>query len=479
MKVNDAIELRFRNLELEYQLAAYVTLKSPNLAVSLSPSWFSVALLGHVVGLVKGSRAAFTSIESALHELRVAKLVKKDGLEPYRSLLKKLFATNTSKLGDKNAMVLARQLYELAESRRCLQGIQGIVRNIKDFDLKKAKLTMKDLSRSVEIHAEKLTGEYLEDYEKRVELIQERLSAPEEGKTIGIPTGFDSFDRIIGGVMPGEFGVVAGKPGIGKTAALLSFATHAWLLGKSVLFCSGEMSKDLIEFRLDSSLAGIPSKRFRTGELETADWKVWESAIKQFRLTQQSFLEVTTFTRHFTTTEIEAELVRVQEKWGRKVDLICVDYINIMDPASPLKNGDSSKSWGSQADVVWEVKALASEVNEGIAMWSAGQIRDEAFDKDTLELDDVKYSRAISETAPIVVGLVQTQDDILENRIQFQVLKMRNAPRMEQALFLHPNLDIMRIHDAVVTKRDLMALSDDVAHEKPKSSKEYKKRRLE
>jgi len=478
MKVNDAIELRFRNLDLEYQLAAYVTLKSPNLAVSLSPSWFSVVLLGHLVKLVKGSRAPFTSIDSVLHELKVAKLIKKDGADPYRIMLKKLFGIDLSRISDKSAMVLTRQLYELAESRRVLLGIQPIVKNIQNFDLKKAKLIMKDLSRLSEIHAERLSGEYLEDYEKRVELIQEKLSAPEEGKTIGIPTGFDSFDRIIGGVMPGEFGIIAGKPGIGKTAALLSIATHAWLLGKSVLFASGEMSKDLIEFRLDSALAGISSNRFRTGELDSNDWKLWESAIKQFRLTQQSFLEVSTFTRHFTITEIEAELVRVQEKWGKKVDLICIDYINIMDPTSPVKNGDNNKSWGSQADVVWEVKALASEVNDGIALWSAGQITDAAFEKATLELDDVKYSRAISETAPIVVGLVQTQDDVLENRIQFQVLKMRNAPRMEQALFLHPNLDIMRIHDAVVTKRDLMSLSNDVVPEKLKQPKEYKKRRL-
>jgi replicative DNA helicase len=481
MKVTEAIELKFRNLDLEYQLASYISLKSPNIAVFLSPQWFSVTLLGHIVGVVKESRTLFTSIDSAIHELKIAKYIKsKDSADPHRIILKKLFTMDLSKLNDKSVMVLTRQLYELAESRRCLLGLQGIVRNIKDFDLKKAKSTMKDLSRSIEIHAERLSGEYLEDYEKRVEMVQEKLSSPEEGKTISIPTGFDRFDHIIGGVMPGEFGVVVGRPGIGKTAALLSFATHAWLLGKSVLFCSGEMSKDLIEFRLDSSLAGIPSKRFRTGELESTDWKLWESVIKKFRLTQQSFLEVSTFTRHFTTSEIESEIVRTQDKWGKRIDLICIDYINIMDPVSN-KNGDSQKSWGNQADVVWEIKALAGEINGGIGLWSAGQIVDDAFDKETLELNDVKYARAISETAPIVVGLVQTQDDILENRIQFQVLKMRNAPRLEQSLFLHPNLDIMRIHDTMVTKRDLMSLNDDVVPEKVKKDKSYSryKKRLD
>ena len=477
MKTSEAIERRFRNPSLEYQLAAFIIRKSPNISASVNPAWFSIKLLEELVAVVKKGRAVLTSVQSAIHELRVAKAIRaKSDLSPYETLVKKVFAVDLEPVSDKSALLLVRQLYELAESRRCLSGLQGIVHDIKDFDLKRAKAVMKDLSRSIEIHAEKLTGEYLEDYEKRVELVQEKINSPEEGKTIGIPSGFDRFDDLIGGVMPGEFGIVAGKPGIGKTASLLSFATHAWLLGKSVLFCSGEMSKDLVEFRIDSALAGIPSQRFRTGGLEEVDWRIWQEAIERFRLTQQSFLEVTTFTRHFTASEIEAEVQRVQDKWSKAVDLICIDYINIMDPMKAMKNGDSQKSWGSQADVVWDVKALASEINGGIAIWSAGQIIDEAFDKDQLELDDVKYSRAISETAPIVVGLVQTQDDQLENRIQFQVLKMRNAPKLDRPLYLHPNLEIMRIHDAVVKKRDLLALDDEMPSERPLPSKRKKRK---
>jgi replicative DNA helicase len=479
MKVSEAIELKFRNTDIEYRLAAYILRKSPGLSVAVQPEWFSVKLLGSLVAVSRKRREILTSSSSALHELRVAKVIRDKDKTPYDPVLKKVFDVPLDSVRDKDALLLARQVYELAESRRCLQGIQGIVTNIKDFDLRRAKSAMKDLSRMIEVHAEKLNGDYLADYEKRVEIIQEKINSPEEGKTIGIPTGFKRFDDLIGGVMPGEFGIVTGRSGIGKTATLLFLGTHAWSMGKSVLFCSGEMDKASIEFRMDSSLSGILGTKFRTGSLEEADWRMWQETVERLRLTHQGFFEVASFTRHFTSGEIESEVARIQDKWGKPVDLILIDYINIMDPMREIRNGDSQKSSSSQADVIWDVKQLAGEVNGGIVVWSAGQLTDEGLAAEQLELQHIKYSRSIGETAPIVVGLVQTEDDILENRIQWQVLKMRNADKLDRPLYLHPNLEVLRIHDDVVQNRDLLSLDDDVAPERAQKPQRRRRKSLD
>jgi hypothetical protein len=92
------------------------------------------------------------------------------------------------------------------------------------------------------------------------------------------------------------------------------------------------------------------------------------------------------------------------------------------------------------------------ELNGGVCAWTAGQLKDEAIDSDSLSLKDLKYARAISETSPIVVGLLRGQNEELENVLKLQILKMRNAPLPSREIILHPNLEYSRIHEEVVPR---------------------------
>ncbi len=468
MKINEAIEKKFRNVDLEYQVVAFLMRKSATLSLSVEPDWFTIRPLADVVSLLRDLKVVLSK-EAVMHGLRQKSVITKDNRVVYQTAIDGVGKTKIAGLSDKSLRILSKQLYELSESRKCLLGIREVITNIKDFNLDKAKKELRELSRSISFSDEEKDVDYLEDFEKRKKLIRSR----EQMDTVGIPTGIRQFDSIVGGLMPGEFGIIAGKPGVGKTAALIAFALHAWLFGYSVLFCSGEMSKDLVQFRMDANLAGIPVQHFRTGELAKEEWKTWRTKMKELKIRQQAFLEVSTFARHFTANDIESEITRVQEKWDREVQLLCIDYINIMDPNENIR--DSSSSWTGQANVVWDVKGLVADVNGGICAWSAGQIVDKAFEADFLELDHLKYARKISETAPVVVGLVETQDDLLEGRVQWQVLKMRNAPRMKKSLYLHPNFELMRLHERVVEReqKDLKDLEGDTISRKPKRRRRY------
>lgn len=93
------------------------------------------------------------------------------------------------------------------------------------------------------------------------------------------------------------------------------------------------------------------------------------------------------------------------------------------------------------------------------------------YQKRILDIGDTKYAKAIGEVAPIVVGLVQTIDDELEKKIQCQVIKMRNAPKLLKIIYLHPNLDLMRINSVeTIGKGSLRAIEDDVGDRKITSS---------
>ena len=66
-----------------------------------------------------------------------------------------------------------------------------------------------------------------------------------------LPTGFDEFDRVLGGgLVPGSVTLVGGEPGIGKSTLLLSVA-GALAASHDVLYVSGEESLKQIKLRAD------------------------------------------------------------------------------------------------------------------------------------------------------------------------------------------------------------------------------------
>jgi replicative DNA helicase len=89
--------------------------------------------------------------------------------------------------------------------------------------------------------------------------------------TIGVPidfvkTGFTDLDNLIGGFVPGELVIVAGRAKMGKSSALLDLARN---ISKTipVMFLSLEMSADLILTRLLSSMALVPQSRIHSTDL--------------------------------------------------------------------------------------------------------------------------------------------------------------------------------------------------------------------
>ena len=102
---------------------------------------------------------------------------------------------------------------------------------------------------------------------------------------------------------------------------------------------------------------------------------------------------------------------------------------------------------------------------------------DEGVGAEELDLSMLKYSRAISETSPIVVGLVRSEDDEAENILELQTLKMRNAPLPDRSIILRPNLKYMRIHEELVSKkRNFLDMKVETKKRKMKSKSEKRRR---
>ncbi|HMP30810.1 MAG TPA: DnaB-like helicase C-terminal domain-containing protein, partial [Saprospiraceae bacterium] len=91
------------------------------------------------------------------------------------------------------------------------------------------------------------------DYSDRMELLESRINNP-DGFSIGVPSGITTIDSVFGGFQPGDFVVVIGWTGTGKSSLTRLFAANAWRAGYRPLIISLEMDRVQEEFRMDTIL---------------------------------------------------------------------------------------------------------------------------------------------------------------------------------------------------------------------------------
>ena len=463
---------KFRDEEIELEVAAYALRKEPAFALEVNPSWLATEPIRKII-------VALQKVGSSMSRQTLRTYLKQHGHmkneEIYDEVVRRIFK---KKIGNSRAVNVAlEQLIELYERRQILIKLRDVVEDItspKGFDIDKAKTTLKELSIGVERKGKIISESYTDSFKKRLSIVKKRN---EDGEGNGILTGIRAFDIMTGGLMIPEWGVIGGQPGVGKSATLGCLAVGAWRTGANVLFVSGEMPKEDIEFRMDSMLTGISSAKYRIGNLKDSELSKWKKVIEREEGLNNSFLEIASFPRGFTVSDVEGLVSRIEDRYQKKVDLICLDYINIM--TTRMGSGRySNKDWQAQADVAWEVKAMCAELP--VRLWTAGQLKDEAIDSPKLSLEHLKYSRAISETAPIVVGLVRTMDEDFEFSLEWQVLKMRNTPVPSRPIILRPNLDVMRIHEEVIPKiKDIRYLESDFGQRHEEKKQKTKKRRYD
>lgn len=225
---------------------------------------------------------------------------------------------------------------------------------------------------------------------KRIEEI-----AKQEGLS-GVATGFDKLDKITSGWQPSDLIIIAARPGMGKTAFVLSMARNIAIDSKlPVALFSLEMSSVQLITRLISSETGLSSEKLRTGKLEKHEWEQLSVKVKNLEKAPL-FIDDSPSLSIF---DLRAKARRLASQHGIK--LIIVDYLQLMTAGGNGKGGGNREQ--EISTISRNLKALAKELSIPVIALSqlSRAVETRGSSKRPL-LSDLRESGAIEQDADIV-----------------------------------------------------------------------------
>jgi replicative DNA helicase len=227
-----------------------------------------------------------------------------------------------------------------------------------------------------------------------IDQIDEAYSNPDALR--GLPTGFSDFDRMTGGLRPGDLVIVAGRPSMGKTTLAVNMAEYAALRPgdkrASVAIFSMEMPSEQVITRMLSSIGGVPLHNLRSGKISDDDWVRITSATSQLS-EAKIFVDETPA---LSPTELRARARRVKREHG--LDLIVVDYLQLMQVPGNKENRATEISEISRG-----LKVLAKELACPVIALSQLNRGVEQRENKKPVMSDLRESGAIEQDADMIL----------------------------------------------------------------------------
>jgi len=259
-------------------------------------------------------------------------------------------------------------------------------------------------------------SDVIKDYNTHLAMLAARSD-----EIFGVPTGFTDLDRILIGLQPSDFILVAGRPGQGKTGFLITVAKNAaQKFQKHVAIFSLEMSNDQLVQRLVAQETGIDSQRLRTGKLDDNEWDLFYAACDSLTKTR-IFLDDTPA---ITPMQLRTKCRRLHLEY--RLDLIIVDYLQLMSSGRRIDNRVQEVS-----EISRYLKVLARELN--VPVLAAAQLSravEQRADK-TPVLSDLRESGSLEQDADVVMFIYrpdQYEKEAMPNVAKIIVSKHRNGP---------------------------------------------------
>jgi replicative DNA helicase len=241
-----------------------------------------------------------------------------------------------------------------------------------------------------------------------------------DGGLSGVATGMNDLDRMMGGLQPSDMIIVAGRPGMGKTALATNIAfnvarayrgeaqpdgTHLTVNGGIVGFFSLEMSSEQLATRIIAEQAQVPGYKIRRGDITEAEFHRITHAAREM----QSIPFYIDHTGGISIAQLTARARRLKRQRG--LDLLVVDYLQLLSGS----RARSDNRVQELTEITTGMKALAKELNVPIIALSQLSRQVESRDDKRPQLSDLRESGSIEQDADVVL-FVYREEYYLKNK---------------------------------------------------------------
>lgn len=275
---------------------------------------------------------------------------------------------------------------------------------------------------------------YDEDPKGRLQNILERSG--------NISSGFETVDRKLGKFNAGDLIIYAGGSGTGKSLFLQNHAVNYWKDGKTVLQITLELHPELVARRMDSMLLGLTTKELY-GSLDDVSTRI---AMEKKRQSVKGEMRIKAMPSGSTTAEIKNLVKMYMNDTGKKIDVLIIDYLDLISPVAKVKAGDT---FTKDKYVSEELRNIGQEF--GPIVITASQLNRDHISatQDGGDLNHSHIAGGISKinTADLVLGIISNASMREKGFYELQALKVRNGQGTGLKFPLLFNTNTMKISD--------------------------------
>ncbi len=334
---------------------------------------------------------------------------KKYKQAPSFNTVKKEFPFHDFEIVDESLEYLKDEFFKQVKRRNAIDSIRDLAMAVDDPGQvgKIDELFLEQSRRLAQIiPSQKVTR--FKEIDKRIEAYE--LNEEEEN---GIKMGIPLFDNITLGIQPHEYVTISGWSGTGKSTLAQWMLFNAYMQGKTPMLISLEMEARNLLRKWDTMLTNFNYHRLKSNTLRDNELELWKQKAIDVNNRPNDMIILDEVYK-CTVDRVYAELVR----W--EPDILCIDYISLMDTARASGNSN----WEKIMYLTQSLKQLSRSLKIPI-IGVAQTNRDSATSG--AKLENIAWSVAIIQDSDIVIGL-HADEDMKDNKhMEIRMLKNRDG----------------------------------------------------
>ena len=241
------------------------------------------------------------------------------------------------------------------------------------------------------------------EYEKDIE------SRYREEHRTAVPTPWPQFNELLqGGLGNGDFGLIFGNPGGGKSWSLVALGGHAVKMGYNVVHYTLELGEEYVGKRYDAFFTKI----------SVSDVGKHKDRIEQILPDLPGRLIIKEFpTGKAAVSTVESHIGKITDL-GMKPDLVIIDYVDL------LRSKKSTKERKDEIDDIYlSTKGLARQLD--IPIWSVSQVNRQGAQDDIIEGHKAAGSYDKMMVTDFAASLSRKKEDKINGTGRWHIMKNR------------------------------------------------------